>query len=1325
MIMSFKEKGTSYLFVLCLVFITAQSLKAQSLIPVDLVTGRAQISVPLAEVSSGSISVPIALSYNSGGVKPQAAGGDAGVNWNLVAGGQIYREVRGLPDDYFGNQHDDDDLRLGWLASFASAVNGFTPTGDTNLGTCSDEYSDWFWINDLHYRRDTEPDVFSFNAPGLSGSFVFGADLQPKLLAYQDLKIEFLPTNLDAPISSIIITKSNGVKYTFSVSETIVRQTKGMIGQPVTQFNSRYELFRKSTKFTSQWGLTKIESPGGGLIELCYGGGCNVPFTGTFKNIAYSSDSIQVVGTSASANSEPNTQLILNDIITRSYIAKIQSKSTNVFFDWLGSSSERISEILIEDAEYGNQKSFQLWYTSAMNPLEINGRFFLKEIFEGSTLCERFPAYSFTYHDIIPASSSYSSSSSTSITFDSPRLNQDYFGYFNNKAVSKNPTIYFYNNKAGAERYRFYPISGLTATATINGADRTVNPNTVHYGSLSSITYPTGGVANIEYEPNSYYDATTSTTQYGPGIRVKRIVMEEPVVGADNTVIDYDYELANGHSSGQWIYRSVFGYHDVTKFYAFLDDQSPESYILYSNVKVSKTGSGYTNYEYLLPGTYPLTSAGSDWTATISRIARPSGTCHSAGELKMQAFLYPFGQNTNFDFERGLLSKVTDYASGNKKVFEKTYTYQRLTTPKVIVKGVRYERLQNTSDLNSGNNTNANLFVFNNYSLITNVGKVMLTETQRAFDQNDPSRYVESSTTHTYSNTHYMLSEIAKANSDNVVYKEKFKYAKDFANLTQPNPSSENAVMLKKLNDGFRHGVLVEKTNSADNNVIGASLTLFGGFLDNQGNERALPKEVRIFKGSTGFAQASVSPASGANQVLNYNSNVYQPSVTYHSYDFRGNLTSMEDKSKNVASSHFGYNKSVPVAKIGNARADQVIYDGFESESDGGFDSHAFTINSTNSWTGRNSVTLLSTDQLERSELSKGGNKYRYSVRVFSSTASSVIIKCTNLTGSNVIANKTLSYTSGDINSWKHFQGILDLTSAPVDIRVSVETTATTSIDDFIFYPEDAVLNTYTYEPLFGISSETDSRGASVFYEYDALGRLKYVKDQDRNLKQSYDYYYAVQPDQELSTSIWASHKSYQVVKGVTVDYRAPINQNCGISPVTYDWYVDGVKLGVNLTEFSYTYDQAKTYELKMVASHPVVGVAESPPIIYEVRDIGTGPIGVRISDLTTGDFEYSNCDLNPDKSFGLSLTGCYILEDATIKWSYVAGGNWTSAPSSWLSNNSLTLNFDPILAFNTGQNNLDDYDVKVEVTGLCPVTGEISTMSKTVSVRFNFNDCE
>lgn len=55
---------------------------------------------------------------------------------------------------------------------------------------------------------------------------------------------------------------------------------------------------------------------------------------------------------------------------------------------------------------------------------------------------------------------------------------------------------------------------------------------------------------------------------------------------------------------------------------------------------------------------------------------------------------------------------------------------------------------------------------------------------------------------------------------------------------------------------------------------------------------------------------------------------------------------------------------------------------------------------------------------------------------------------------------------------------------------------------------KNALITTYTYKPLVGMTSMTDPRGVVTTYEYDSFGRLSKVKDANGKVINSYDYHY-------------------------------------------------------------------------------------------------------------------------------------------------------------------------------------------------------------------------
>jgi hypothetical protein len=97
------------------------------------------------------------------------------------------------------------------------------------------------------------------------------------------------------------------------------------------------------------------------------------------------------------------------------------------------------------------------------------------------------------------------------------------------------------------------------------------------------------------------------------------------------------------------------------------------------------------------------------------------------------------------------------------------------------------------------------------------------------------------------------------------------------------------------------------------------------------------------------------------------------------------------------------------------------------------------------------------------------------------------------------------------LSYWSRISGTWAITSTPITVSASsysttINASASIPIDEVRFYPIDAQMATFTYEPMKGMTSKTDVNNRTEYYEYDIMYRLKLVKDDKRNITRVLDY---------------------------------------------------------------------------------------------------------------------------------------------------------------------------------------------------------------------------
>lgn len=214
--------------------------------------------------------------------------------------------------------------------------------------------------------------------------------------------------------------------------------------------------------------------------------------------------------------------------------------------------------------------------------------------------------------------------------------------------------------------------------------------------------------------------------------------------------------------------------------------------------------------------------------------------------------------------------------------------------------------------------------------------------------------------------------------------------------------------------------------------------------------------------------------------------------VEFQAYDANANLLQQAKVSDISMSYVYGYNKSLPIAEVQNATYDRVAYTGFETDSDKGYWSYTGT--AAGGTAGEYGKTGKRYYNLSSGGLAASlpGGTYRLSY-----WSKSGIV---TVSGGTV---KHASQSLADANGWVLYEKLVTLPNL-----TTVTISGTGHLDEVRLHPADAQMTTYTYGPLVGMTSATDLNNVTIYYEYDALGRLQHIRDQDGNILKSYKYHY-------------------------------------------------------------------------------------------------------------------------------------------------------------------------------------------------------------------------
>jgi hypothetical protein len=475
---------------LCILFTSVHAqYKAPSIVPltpiaaefnrygdhaVNASTGKPEISIPLYQINSGTLTLPISLSYFAGGIKVGQVATNIGLGWSLNAGGVISRQVRGIPDEIQNG---------GWITDPTTA-NDLAHTTDLAVMR---NYAD--------LSKDPSPDFFSYTLPNGSGKFIYKKSTQNfETIPFQPYKIYRTPGASDVN-NNYIMTDDRGVKYFFEQKQNYANDDDPKIPAALRRYTQSWFLSKilsanrqDSIIFSYEIQPVSTVLPSGNSVQPEWF--VQRTFNRTFYMGGKTSDVPKFIdkGISQSVSYNSTTEPVLKEIFFKN--GKIEFNSNNGRKDYPAAMLDNIIIYSLSNNVYSEIQKYELGhdYFTTQNPvgqydyrLKLNN---IKRVDKNGTSGE---VHTFDYNNVALPSTISSA--------------QDYWGFYNGRAQDYLPNV------ASKNTFLLQWYSNLP----IGAADRSANDEYTSAGMLQKITYPTGGYTIYNFEPNKYKSDVVNT----------------------------------------------------------------------------------------------------------------------------------------------------------------------------------------------------------------------------------------------------------------------------------------------------------------------------------------------------------------------------------------------------------------------------------------------------------------------------------------------------------------------------------------------------------------------------------------------------------------------------------------------------------------------------------------------------------------------------------------------------------------------------------------------------------------------------------------------
>ncbi len=1117
--------------------------------PVSYFTGLPDISIPIFEVKSGELDVPITLSYHASGIKPTDVAGWVGLGWSLSAGGQISRSVQGQPDEqYF-----------------------YTSSLVQNPSICQN-YD--YIRNSAQGFSDTQPDVFNYSFPGGGGKFLLGQNGNPPMLIPYAPHI-VVPTFATNQFTKFEITNEHGVLHRFGVNSS---------GVQAREYTFATNGGNPSLTATTSWNLMEMMSPNSNdQISFAYQNTGNVTQYDMSSTITVQD---QWGGTTApNSMVYPTSNSPSTSSVNQLGMSTITYKTGMVEFK-LGARTDAGGQLQLLDhiniynlinGTYTKVKVVQFVYSYFTNAKGGNAGLRLDQLQFKDISNNTIEQYKFTY-----ATNSFSWDG-TNPNFNNAK---DLWGFYN--GATQNTDL------IPTQGIPFQGTAGSTSSnINIGGAaDRTVHTQYSLEGVLSRIDFPTGGYTTFSYENNVYDNNGVSAT--AGGLRVTQIQSYDGS-GAPPKTKTYKYgsnESGRGVANFSMLQFNYFNtqnyYYTTAACWAGADVTTYRSRTYYSGSSFS-----YSSYPVMYP--YVTEYFGDPATSTIGKIVYEFDNGVPPGDVNIVIPNSGKFFRDNFDWKRGKLTHKTVYDAAGNKLSETAITIYTYNANDNIVGLGAYQyntnlnppctdaTVQSCTD-SAGDSIMENDFLFTNVTQST--GAIREVQTNEYDYQNgNLNAFLTKQTSKVYETSKYQLSQetTTRGNTnEQEVTINHYPYQ-----FTPTSSSTGNALGIYMLNSKNIVSTPIEtyhylqNSDNTNQRVVSGTITTYRQNATNV--NYVVADQIYVWESAVTIPLTSYAPFGvGTSSVLfdpRYNSR-----INMVMYDNFGNLQTASKTNDVLVSYKYGYSNSVPIAEVKNAQNSQYLTTaqstGVMTVSFGGplpgtvQNTYTFTVDYTGTVTLKLGVngsptysTLASYVGISSGSvtLTTGGcglstitfpnvSPGTYSLTITLSTTTSGVsslgacgeidypqnIITTASAGATeffyesfeessaggVTTNASLAHCGKNYLAGSYTTAFVVPNSRTYVIEywylsgtqwIFVSTPYTgsgmvlnngTAVDDIRIYPTDAQMKSYTYDPILGMTSAIDESGRVFKYDYDSFGRFFRLRNDNGAVEKQYQYNY-------------------------------------------------------------------------------------------------------------------------------------------------------------------------------------------------------------------------